>query len=172
MAIYDYLNQPVMTSLLCFQRDADSFFSPVALAHTGFAADGYHYTAGAKNQTQQASWFTESLNATRGPLPEFPTQALVIVNRASLAILDATTDVLELWMLFYLADQFAFCDNALDNLNGYLATAVTWANGLLSITLSPDAGSASQAVVVVTVDLVQDAVYADTPVTPSGSQSQ
>lgn len=161
---YEYLNQPVITSTLCFQRDADSFFSPVSLKHTGFAFDGSVYAAGVKTAGASASWFSEPQGPTRGPLPSFPTQALVIVSRASVSILDATTEALNLWMLFYLADGNAYADNAQAEVAGYVASTVTWANGLLSITLSPDAGSTVQAPVVVTFDFVQDLVYADTAV--------
>ncbi len=159
---YNYLNQAVLASTLCLERDADSFFRPVALNHTGFAADGQFYNAGVVSGSQVASWNAEPQSATRGPLPTFPTQALVIVNRASVAILDATTDEIALWMLFYCADDNAHTDNAQKGPDGYIPTAVTWANGRLSITLSPDAGSTLQMVQVTTFDFVADAVYIET----------
>lgn len=160
---YDYLNQPVITSQLCFQRDAESFFHPVELGHTGYAFDGYSYSSGTKGTTT-ASWFSEPQGATRGPLQEFPAQALVLVSRASITILDATTEALNLWMLFYFADQNAYANNSQTAVAGYVASSVTWANGLLSIVMTPDAGSTPQAAVVLTIDFVQDTVYLDTSI--------
>lgn len=159
---YLFPNQAVITTCLCIQRDADSFFSPVALSHTGFAFDGAFYTAGVKSPTLVASWASEAQGPTRGPLPTFPTQALVIVSRASITILDATTNPLNLWMIFYLADSYGYRNNPAHAQAGYLASAVTWANGKLSITLSPDAGSPSKEILVLTVDFPQDTMYADT----------
>lgn len=164
--MYDFLNQPIITSALCFQRDADSFFNPTGLGHTGFAFDGNSYTSGVLGEGQ-ASWFTESQSGTRGPSSAFPTQILVLVGRASLTLLDATTDNLNLWMLFYFADQNAFGDNTQGTVSGFIAANVTWTNGLLTVALSPDPGSPVMAAVSFTFDFVQDAVYFDTTVNPA-----
>lgn len=159
---YAYRTQPVLASELCFERDADSFFNPVGLRHTGFASDGVLYSAGVAQPGTVASWFSEPQGDTRGPLATFPAQALVIVARASLVILDATTDALTLWMLFYFGDTLALANNAQSATAGYLPSAVSWSNGLLSITMQPDAGSTPQAPVVLTIDFVEDSVYSDT----------
>lgn len=161
---YDYLSQPIITSALCFLRDVDSFFSPASLSHTGFAFDGQPYTAGTPSGGAVASWFSEAQGDTRGPLATFPTQTLVLVSQTSVSILDATSEALNLWMIFYFEDNFAYADNSQGQDAGYVAATVTWANGLLSITMKPDAGSTPQAAVVLTFDFVQDAVYADTSV--------
>jgi len=159
---YNYLNQPTLTSLLAFQMDGDSFFSPISLKHTGFAADGYLYAAGVQNVAQIASWSSETQSITRGPLPSFPALVLVIVSRASLCILDATQLSLPLWMLFYLADSYAYADNYLGANIGFLAAEASWANGLLTVSMTPDAGAVAQAPLVLTMDFVQDKVYAHT----------
>jgi hypothetical protein len=160
MTQYDYLGQPVLTSMLCFQRDVDSFFNPTELGHTGFAFDGLSYTNGVAGTTK-ASWSTESQGDARGPLQSFPTQALVIVSRAVLSLIDATTPALNLWSLSYLADVYGFTDNPQQHAQGYLPSAVTWNNGLLTVTMSPDVGSSNLSPNVITFDFVQDAIYAD-----------
>jgi hypothetical protein len=160
---YDYLNQPVLTSMLCFQRDADSFFIPAKLGHNGFAFDGLSYVNGVAGTTK-ASWSTEVPSDARGPLQSFPTQALIIVSRAVVAVVDATTPALNTWMLFYLADAYGFTDNSQGLAVGYLASAVTWNNGLLTVAMSPDAGSASVSPNLITFDFVQDSIYADSHV--------
>jgi hypothetical protein len=160
---YSFLSQPVITSALYVQMDADSFFNPVALGHTGFAFDGNSYTLGVLG-TSTASWFTEPPSATRGDLPEFPTQILVLVDRASITILDATTTALNLWMIFLFADENAFADNSQQTTAGYVASSVTWNNGLLTIVMTPDAGSTAQAFEAITFDFVNDQVFLDTSV--------
>jgi hypothetical protein len=160
---YSFLAQPVITSSLYVQLDADSFYNPVGLAHTGFAFDGNSYTNGVLGETQ-ASWFLEPQSTTRGVLQEFPTQILVLVDRASVTILDATTTALNLWMIFLLGDQNAFADNSQATSAGYVASSVTWDNGRLTIGMTPDAGSAVQSFEAITFDFVQDQVFLDTSV--------
>ena len=143
--------------------DADSFYNPVGLGHTGFAFDGNSYTAGVLGTTK-ASWFLESQSITRGVLTEFPTQILVLVDRASVTILDATSQALNLWMIFLFADQNAYADNSQQTTAGYIASSVTWDNGLLTIGMTPDAGSTAQAFEAITFDFVQDQVYLDTSI--------
>jgi len=161
---YDYLNQPTLASLLIFQKDGDSFFAPISLSHNGFAADGYFYTAGVRDENDVASWSSEIMSGTRGPLDSFPTQALVIAARASLTILDATQQTLPLWMLFYLADANAYPSNPFAQEAGFLTIEASWANGVLTISMTPDPGAASQAPLSLTVDFVQDKIYAHTRV--------
>jgi hypothetical protein len=164
MITYDYLNQPTLASLLIFQKDQDSFFTPISLSHHGFAADGYFYTAGVKNIAEVASWSSEGASTTRGPLPSFPAQALVIVSRASLAIVDATQSFLPLWMLFYMADTNAYPNNPFAQEAGFLASEASWANGRLTVSMPPDPGAAPQAPFVLTVDFVEDRIYGNTRV--------
>ena len=159
---YGFMTQAVLSSVLCFQRDADSFFSPETLQHTGFAFDGSYYVNGVATPGRIASWYSEQESITRGPLQTFPTQALVLVDRASLSILDASTADLTLWMIFYLADGRAFTNNIQGGPEGYLPGSVSWSNGLLSVVFQPDPGSTAQAPVVITIDFTQDQVYADT----------
>jgi hypothetical protein len=161
VAPYNFKNQPVITSILCFQRDADSFFAPAALGHNGYAADGTHYTAGVRNASQQASWHSEAPSSTRGNLATFPPQVLVLVSRGSIILLDATSESLDLWMVFYFGDQLAYADNGQEVVAGYIASTVCWNNGLLTVTLVPDPGAASLGPTILTLDFTQDRVYAD-----------
>jgi len=158
---YSYLNQPVLASLLCFQLDNDSFFSPEANGHTGFAFDGCQYAGGVKG-TAQASWATEGQSVDRGPLATFPTAALILVSRASVAILDATQTNTPLWMLFYLSDVYGYVDNVAGGEAGYLAKDVSWGNGTLTITMQPDAGALPQSPTVLNISFVADGFSVDT----------
>jgi len=158
---YDVTQQPVYTSLLCSMKDAESFFAPTALAHTGFAADGLAYTAGVLTGAPAASWATEVTSATRGPLKTFPTETLVVVSHAALTLYDVTSNQMSLWMTFYLDDLFGYSSNPFGTITGYTPTSATWSNGYLSIVMAPDPGSASGPNVL-TIDFVHDTIYADT----------
>ena len=167
---YDALNQSVITSLSISVKDDDSFFTPVRLAHNGFASDGFFYTAGVQNPAVQASWATELPSDTRGALPSFPTSAVVLVNRASVAILDAADDLIQIWMIFYLCDQYALPVNFTNAIGSYTAQSASWAAGRLSVVLVADPGSPVSAttshVAVLTLDFANDSVYIDLSLAP------
>lgn len=163
---YQSLNQPVITSLSIAVKDDDSFFAPTRLAHTGFGFDGRHYTSGVPDAGHSASWATERLSATRGPLTSFPTEALVLVCRASITIFDASSDSLNLWMLFYLADSFAYPVNFTSGVASFIAASISFADGLLSVVLKADPGSMAAPVAVLTFDFGGDAVYSDVSLAP------
>jgi hypothetical protein len=164
-AAYNYLGQSAIYSELITPLDIDSFFNPVTNNHTGFAHDGFYYAAGVVNTSQVSSWFTETPSGTRGLSAAFPAQALVLVNRASLVILDATNPALNLWMLFYLEDTFGFPNNFLNGTNSVTPSDITWANGVLTITSPADAGATVQAPNMLTIDFTRDQIYIDSPVT-------
>ena len=163
--VYDYLNQSVLASTLCTARSSDSFFYPTTLGHTGYAFDGYMYSAGVK-QSVQASWVTESLHsATRGANAAFPTQGLVLVQRASITICDASNTQLALWMIFYYGDGLGYCNNPAPNPSvptSYTAAEVSWANGILNVLLSPDPGSFNQSPISLVINFITDEIYATT----------
>lgn len=57
---YDYIDQDIVSTALILPFDDDSFYNPTANVHTGFAADGTHYTAGVQDSGPVfASWYTE-----------------------------------------------------------------------------------------------------------------
>jgi hypothetical protein len=159
---YQYLSQPVLASLSFGVKDDDSFFNPTGLGHTGFAFDTNHYTAGVLDAGHAApSWTAEGSSATRGPLAAFPEQTVVVISEASFAILDATTDALNLWMLFYLCDFFAYPSTFAGDVASFTAESATWASGLLSITLKAVSSASTFAGAVLTYDFAADSVYVD-----------
>ena len=159
---YDVLGQSVNTSLLIGVKDDDSFFNPTGLVHTGFAFDAKHYTAGVLDVGHAApSWAAEGESATRGPLVAFPEQVVVVVSEASFALLDATTDALNLWMLFYLCDFFAYPSAFPNEVATFQPVSATWAAGKLSITMQAVSSAPAYATAVLTYDFAADTVYAD-----------
>ena len=165
-SVYAYLSQPVAASLSIAIRDDDSFFNPVRLGHTGYGFDGVYYTVGVPNTAQIASWSSEGVSATRGALASFPTAAVVLVSSASVSILDATTDSLNLWMLFYLSDGYALPNNFTGGSLSFTAGHATWADGMLSILLKSDPGAVTVPVASLTFDFSGDAVYVDYSLPP------
>jgi hypothetical protein len=157
---YDYLDQPVLSSLIIQKQEMDSFFSPALLGHSGFSADGLYYVNGIVNPQLQASWYTETAGTERSSAQAFPDRTLVIASRASLALLSAVT--MELWMLFYLGDDKALRYNPTGVQLSYTPSGLSWANGLLTLNLTADAGDSTQAPYALTIDFTRDQVYADT----------
>jgi hypothetical protein len=164
---YDYINQSVLTSLHIAPKDDDAFFNPQRLTHNGFAWDGYKYVNGVKDLSTRPSWATEGGSDTRGILETFPTDAVVLVSAASVAILDATTTSLRLWMLFYTVDSYAIPVNPIagQTVDGGIASftpkSANWANGVLSIVMEADPGSTAMPVAVITIDFTTDTVFAE-----------
>jgi hypothetical protein len=147
---YNYLNIDTVASLDLQPKTNDGFYFPVANNHTGFSFDGTHYTNGVQDiGPVYASWYTEfanSPNPYRGSTAAFPTYGLVLLSLASLVILDQSVPVtqaseLPMWMQFLLADGFALSDNYNGSLQGFSPQGLTYADGVISIIFSPDAGN-------------------------------
>ncbi len=170
MAAYDFINQPIQASLLITVKDDDPFFNPVALALTGFSADGFWYDAGVKTGSQ-ASWFTEGEGPHRGPLQQFPQAALVLLSQVSMTVLDVsnavqTSSMLPLWMQALLGDSLALTNNFEDSQVGFTPSGLTYAAGIVTVTYTPDAGSAVQSSMAVNFDFTADSVHLYVGVTP------
>src|SRR5271157_811561 len=180
---YAFLTQNIIASCLIQVAANDSFFNPEALEHTGFAFDGTHYTQGVQD-TQVislspydvgpvfASWYTETQTTFdprfRGPLQTFPTAGLVLLSPIAMSIYVAVANPLALWMGFLFGDGYALGDNY--NLGlavGFKPSSVQYANGIITVTLTPDAGSANQSIVAINMDFSTDSVYFDTALLPS-----
>lgn len=196
---YDYINQSIRATCLIEPKDDDSFYNPATLGHSGFAWDGTLYIEGVQQITiaspptpVYASWATEASGAYRGDSSTFPQAGLVLLSRVALTILDETTSALKLWMQFLLqsnvldpvssppvvAGSYALTDNFNGELNGWLPSGLAYADGVLSVTYSPDAGNRDGVVtsgsgsppvtnynidsnMVVNIDFTQDKVYLD-----------
>ena len=181
---YAFLTQNIIASCLIQVASNDSFFNPETLLHTGFAFDGTHYTQGVQD-TQvisespydvgpiYASWYTESQQASfdsrfRGPLQTFPTAGLVLLSPIAMSIYVATQQPLTLWMGFLFGDGYALGDNYnLELAVGFAPSSVQYSNGVVMVTLTPDAGSANQSIVAINIDFASDSVYLDTALVPA-----
>lgn len=155
---YDFIDQNIVATCLIQPHDNDSFYNPIPNLHTGFAFNGFHYTLGVQDGNAspwvsnggniQATWWTEaqSGNPFRGDQQNFPTYGLVLLSPVSLVILDQSTPVAEatalpLWMQFLLADQNALANDFDGAVQGFLPASVCYADGIISVTYSPDAGN-------------------------------
>ena len=170
---YAYGNQPITATCLIQVSDSDSFYFPSQNGHTGFAANGSRYTAGAEDSPPTvASWYTETPGPYRGTSSAFPAYGLVLLGRASMAILDESTPALPLWMTFLFQDGLMLADNyALGNPNyatyliGFLPVGLSYANGVISVIYSHDPGSEDvTSSMVVNVDFGRDTAYLDVAV--------
>lgn len=73
-----------------FDLSRTSFAAPVERGHTGYAADGYWYEAGAKDAGRaRATWATEAASSNRAARDEFPVSGHIVVTGGSWSILDA-----------------------------------------------------------------------------------
>jgi hypothetical protein len=66
-------------------------------------------------------------------------------------------------MGFLFGDGYALGDNY--NLSlavGFNPSSVQYANGIITVTMTPDAGSANQSIVAINIDFSTDSVYLDT----------
>jgi len=170
---YNFLGQSILASCLIQIRDDDSFFNPVALQHTGFAYDGNYYAAGVPGfvgspPVSQASWFLEGVSTFRGATGPFPTAGLVLLSPAALSIFEDSSVPLTLWMGFLLGDGLALSDNYTYGATtvGYTPSAVQYANGIVTVTMTPDPGSSNQSILAVNIDFIQDTAYLDSSVAP------
>jgi hypothetical protein len=125
--------------------------------------------------TPVASWYSEYINggdAYRDDAATFPLAGLILLSPVSLVILNETTGALNLWMQFLLADSFALANNFNGSNQGFYPQALNYADGVISVTYTPDPGNQpphpvplptdpAQSHMVVTMDFVQDKVYLD-----------
>jgi hypothetical protein len=167
MANYSYLTQSIQSSCLILPKDIDSFYNPVVKTHTGFAWDGTYYIAGVQQAGPvYASWYNEGVSAYRGLLKTFPQAGLILLSKVALTILDESTSALTLWMQFLLSNNFALTDRFNSDLNGWTPSGLAYADGVLSVTYSPDAGNGEGGYgvtsnMVVHLDFSQDTAYLD-----------
>jgi|SRR5271157_3916381 len=189
---YDFIDQNIVASCLLQSHTNDSFYNPAVNFHTGFAFDGNYYSLGSPVAGHlKASWFTEfGVNSsTRGSTAAFPAYGLVLLSSASLVILDqgkAVTEAsqLPLWMQFVLFDNGMLANNFNGSLQGFAPSAVCYADGVISVTYTPDAGNqpsglahpilspyappypavSAQSHMVVSIDFAQDFAYLDVAV--------
>jgi hypothetical protein len=183
MATYNYLDQAIQSTCLIEPKSNDSFYYPLStsntLGHTGFAWDGTLYIEGVQQYTIAsppaliyASWYSEAQGDYRGGTPTFPQTGLILLSRAALTILDGSTSALTLWMQFLIQNQFALANNFSENLNnGWTPSSLTYADGVLSVTCTPDTGNNIvgegynvDSNMVINIDFSQDKVYIDVAV--------
>lgn len=145
---YNFIDQQTVSSCLIQGYTDDSFYYPTTNQHTGFAIDGNYYLQGVLQPDHaKASWFTEfGTNDFRGSTAAFPTYAIALLSTASLVILDQSKAVsraenLPLWMQFILGDNNALTNNFNGALQSFSPTSVCYADGIISVTYSPDAGN-------------------------------
>ncbi len=194
-----------MSSALIQPLSNDSFYNPAANFHTGFAANGILYNAGTPVLTGSppvftyASWWAEfasSPNPYRGDQANFPASGLILLSKVAMTILDQSNQTLPLWMQFLLNDSYALANNFSTNdpdyanqlLDGWTPSGLSYADGIISVIYTPDAGAyqieglsvppsitgpfaiASETqtgqgpAMVVNIDFTQDSVYLDTAV--------
>ena len=167
---YAYISQPIVSTALIQQMDDDSFYFPEANLHNGFAFNGLSYTDGVQDfPTSYASWYLEGIGPYRGLLAQFPAYGLILLGRASLTILDESTPALGLWMTFLMQDGLLLTDNfAIGNSNyaadlqGFMPKGLAYANGVVSVVYSPDAGAETiSSNLVVNIDFSQNTAYLD-----------
>jgi hypothetical protein len=162
---YSYLNQSIISTLVISPNPADSFFYPLG-NHTGFAADGQKYLDGEPTGDSPASWYSEAFGTYRGSSQTFPAACLVLLSEVSLVILDETTPALNLWMQALVSDGLALGGNNSGLLAGYTPSGLTYANGKLSVIYTPEAGSAIQTSLVITLDFSTDQIYSTSALPP------
>lgn len=145
---YNFIDQNIVASCLIQGHTDDSFYNPVPNSHNGYAADGNFYAEGVLQSTHaKASWFTEfGTNPFRGDQAAFPEFGIALLSPVSLVILDQTKSVahaeqLPLWMQFLLQDNNALANNFNGAVQGFLPSGVVYADGIVSVTYSPDAGN-------------------------------
>jgi len=178
---YDYLDQDIIATALIQPYDNDSFYNPVVNLHTGFAVDGTHYTNGVQDAGPiYASWYTEfgtPNDPYRDDQAVFPTYGLILLSKVSMVILDETTPAtnanqLKLWMQFLLSDNFMLANNFNSSLQGFTPSGLAYADGIVSVIYTPDAGNQSpssppvptdsaQSTMVVSIDFSTDSAYLD-----------
>jgi len=173
-APYNYIKQPMVATALIQQSDSDGFYFPGNNGHTGYAFNGQHYTNGVQDiGYPSASWFSEGSGSYRGAGTSFPFYGLILLGRASMTILDESNPSLNLWMTFLFGNGMMLTDNFImgdPNFStsyqmGFTPSGLSYANGKLSVVLSPDRGSESiTSTMAITIDFSQDRAYLDVAV--------
>lgn len=145
---YNFIDQNIVASCLIQGHTDDSFYNPTTNSHTGYAFDGNYYSLGVLQSTHaKASWFTEfGSNSFRGDQAAFPAYGIALLSSVSLVILDQTKSVaqaeqLPLWMQFLLQDNNALANNFNGSVQGFLPSGVVYADGIVSVIYTPDAGN-------------------------------
>lgn len=145
---YDFIDQNIVSSCLIQSHTDDSFYNPVVNSHTGYAFDGSWYTLGVVDHSHiKASWFVEfGTNSFRGNQAAFPSFGLALLSPVSLVILNQTVSVaraqdLPMWMQFLLGDNNALANNFDGSVQGFTPTTVCYADGIISVTYTPDSGN-------------------------------
>jgi hypothetical protein len=164
---YNYLQQAIQATSLILAYTNDSFFYPQNQKHTGFAFDGFWYSAGVVDKSRIASWYSENSSSYRGVSRSFPTTSLVLLSRASLVILDESNPDLTLWIQFLIHDNFALTHNFSGQLISFFPSDLAYSDGVIAVSYKPDLGSAIQNLMVVSLDFAKDKIYLDTAVAPS-----
>jgi hypothetical protein len=186
MAAYDYLNQVIVATALIQPYDDDSFYNPVDNSHSGYAADGTLYENGAQIASPApipapfasytASWASETPGPYRSATAAFPQAGLILLSPVALTILDQGTPTLDaaqlpLWMQFLLSDFYLLPNNFDGALNGWTPSGLAYADGLISVIYTPDAGNQTggtppnaNSIMVLTIDFSRDAAYLDVAV--------
>jgi|SRR5579863_2019162 len=194
MAAYNYLNQDIVATALLQPYDNDSFYNPTINNHTGFAADGTHYTNGVQDAGPVfASWYLEFASPNTGlPQPQrgstavFPTYGVILLSPVAMTILDQSSpvpkaDELKMWMEFALADTYMMANNFNNSPQGFTPSGLSYADGVISIIYTPDSGNldngpgtlppvsppySSITHMVVSIDFTTDGAYLDVGILP------
>jgi hypothetical protein len=157
----------VYCSCLIPAQGTDLFYNPTyASGLTGYAADGFYYTAGVQNPSHSmASWWGEATGGgdglTRGATQEFPTNMLILVTDESISLLNQV-DNMSMWMIFKKGANNAYSDTFGISGASFIPFEVSFGSGLLSVTFVPQGISAWSSPVVLNVDFVNDYIYIDT----------
>lgn len=162
------LGNVIISSVLASFSTTDAFYSPIEGELSGFAADGFFYNVGVKDETTSAPWALEPQGPWRGKKREFPNNALILLTDASLSIIDRD-DNYALWMLFIRRDDFAFTNNPFDKVvAGFTPRSLSFHNGIINVHCTPDTGADDfEDLITLYIDFVKDQVYFDSPSRPT-----
>lgn len=153
----------ITASVLFEAAPDDEFFFPVDGVLTGYGYDGKLYQNGAEVPAEDpASWFSEEPGAYRGTRAQFPQRGLVLVSDAGMSIIDLESRY-AMWMISLRGDNFGLTHNFLNNISGFIPSGVSYQNGRVVVTMSPDPGSTFTAPVFIVFDFVIDRVYMERP---------
>jgi hypothetical protein len=165
--LHHIVGNEIIASTLASFSTTDAFYSPQDGELSGFAADGFMYNIGVKDETKSAPWALEAPGPWRSSKREFPNNALILLTDAGMSIVDRD-DNYALWMLFIRRDDFAFTNNPFDKIvAGFTPTSLSFHNGIISVQCTPDKGANQfQDLITLYIDFVKDQVYFDSPSRP------
>jgi hypothetical protein len=188
-----------------FYNPVANFHSGFAADGTFYLNGVQQLGAGSPPGPIYASWYTEFASPTAsGPEPSrdfratFPTYGVILLSPVAMTILDESTPVpqsneLKMWMQFAIADGYMMTDNytaylptlpsslcppPVPAIQGFTPSGLSYADGIISITYTPDSGNqpptlcgtpdpipqggdSAQSHMVVSIDFSQDAAYVD-----------